>query len=112
MAAKKSAQWEVMESMYAVVAIVFILVTCVELGDAATAVDVYRLIQYDISGVPFGSRFSRLNHHAASMDFAAGLDFKSRMGFRLPTESDLSRTVLVLPLRDLSVSFVKGSWSD
>ncbi|ONK81079.1 uncharacterized protein A4U43_C01F24990 [Asparagus officinalis] len=34
---------DVMDSIYSVVAVVFILVACVELGDAATAVDVYRL---------------------------------------------------------------------
>ncbi|XP_010503086.1 PREDICTED: nicalin-1 [Camelina sativa] len=83
----------VLESMYPVVALMLILVACVELCDAATVVDVYRLIQYDISGVPFGSRFSSLNHHAASLSFQRG--------------ADLSRSVLILPLRELDIGFVQ-----
>ena len=46
------------ESLYSVIALVFVLVAGVELCDAATVVDVYRLIQYDMSGVPFGSRLA------------------------------------------------------
>ncbi|XP_010514774.1 PREDICTED: nicalin-1 [Camelina sativa] len=83
----------VLASMYPVVALMLILVACVELCDAATVVDVYRLIQYDISGVPFGSRFSSLNHHAASLSFQRG--------------ADLSRSVLILPLRELDIGFVQ-----
>ncbi|CAH2065460.1 unnamed protein product [Thlaspi arvense] len=83
----------VLESMYPVLALMLILVACVELCDAATVVDVYRLIQYDISGVPFGSRFSSLNHHAASISFQRG--------------ADLSRSVLILPLRELDIGFVQ-----
>ncbi|CAL9247777.1 unnamed protein product [Arabidopsis halleri] len=83
----------VFESMYPIVALMLILVACVELCDAATVVDVYRLIQYDISGVPFGSRFSSLNHHAASLSFQRG--------------ADLSRSVLILPLRELDIGFVQ-----
>lgn len=84
----------VFESMYPILALMLILVACVELCDAATVVDVYRLIQYDISGVPFGSRFSSLNHHAASLSFQRG--------------ADLSRSVLILPLRELDIAFVQG----
>lgn len=73
-----------------------VLVACVELCDAATVVDVYRLIQYDISGAPFGSRFSSLNHHAASLSFQHG--------------ADLSRSVLILPLRELDIAFVQGTF--
>jgi hypothetical protein len=83
----------VFESMYPILALMLILVACVELCDAATVVDVYRLIQYDISGVPFGSRFSSLNHHAASLSFQRG--------------ADLSRSVLILPLRELDIAFVQ-----
>ncbi|XP_009123309.1 nicalin-1 [Brassica rapa] len=82
-----------LDSMYPVVALMLVLVACVELCDAATVVDVYRLIQYDISGVPFGSRFSSLNHHAASLSFQHG--------------ADLSRSVLILPLRELDIAFVQ-----
>ncbi|RDY01084.1 Nicalin-1 [Mucuna pruriens] len=76
-----------------VIALVFILVACVDLCDGATVVDVYRLIQYDMSGVPFGSRLASLNHHAASLHFSP--------------HADLSRTVLLIPLRELNMSFVK-----
>ncbi|XP_071687757.1 uncharacterized protein [Rutidosis leptorrhynchoides] len=82
-----------LESMYSVITIVFILVACVELCDASTVVDVYRLIQYDLAGAPYGSRVSSLNHHAVSSLFAPG--------------SDLSRTVVILPLRELNETFVR-----
>ncbi|KAG4183244.1 hypothetical protein ERO13_A09G097000v2 [Gossypium hirsutum] len=84
---------EMLESMYSVIALLFILVACVELCDAAAAFDVYRLIQYDMSGSPFGSRFAALNHHAASLHFPPGVD--------------LSRTVLIIPLRELNITFVR-----
>ncbi|KAJ6693108.1 NICALIN [Salix purpurea] len=83
MSSKNPRERQMLESIYSMIALVFILVTCVDLCDAATVVDVYRLIQYDISGVPFGSRFATLNHHAGSLHFAPG--------------ADLSRTVLVIP---------------
>lgn len=95
--AKPGGERQVLESMYSMIALVFVLVACVELCDAATVVDVYRLIQYDISGAPFGSRLANLNHHAGSLHFAPG--------------ADLSRTVLIIPLRELNISFVKGSAS-
>ncbi|KAI3994447.1 hypothetical protein MKX01_012704 [Papaver californicum] len=92
MAGRKGKQ-EVLESVYSVIALVFILVACVELCDAATVVDVYRLIQYDISGVPYGSRLSNLNHHASSFPFSPG--------------TDLSRTVFVINFRDLNLTSIK-----
>nr|TKR98523.1 hypothetical protein D5086_0000202600 [Populus alba] len=93
MSSKNPRERQMLESIYSMIALVFILVTCVELCDAATVVDVYRLIQYDISGVPFGSRFATLNHHAGSLHFAPGVD--------------LSRTVLIIPVRELNITFVK-----
>ncbi|ONK76236.1 uncharacterized protein A4U43_C03F25430 [Asparagus officinalis] len=84
---------DVMDSIYSFVALVLILVACVELGDAATAVEVYRLIQYDIVGSPFGSRLSALNHHAGASPFDSGVN--------------LSRTVLILPVRDLNLTSLK-----
>ncbi|KAJ0241649.1 hypothetical protein HA466_0210440 [Hirschfeldia incana] len=83
----------VFASTYPLLALILVLVACVDLCDAATVVDVYRLIQYDISGVPFGSRFSSLNHHAASLSFQRG--------------ADLSRSVLILPLRELDLGFIQ-----
>ncbi|KAF8111213.1 hypothetical protein N665_0076s0201 [Sinapis alba] len=90
MAEEKKSKSMVFESMYPLIALIFILFTCV---DAATVVDVYRLIQYDISGVPFGSRFSSLNHHAVSLSYQRG--------------ADLSRSVLILPLRELDLGFLQ-----
>ncbi|KAM7274128.1 hypothetical protein ACFE04_028792 [Oxalis oulophora] len=84
-----------LDSVCSVIALVFLLMACVELRlcDAATVVDVYRLIQYDMSGAQFGSRLAALNHHAASMHFGQG--------------TDLSRTVLIIPVRQLNLTFVK-----
>ncbi|KAJ4724930.1 Nicalin [Melia azedarach] len=93
MAQRKPRERDMLDSMYSMLALVFILVACVELCDAATVVDVYRLIQYDISGVPFGSRFATLNHHAGSLHFPSG--------------ADLSRTVVMIPLRELNITFVR-----
>lgn len=81
---------------YPVITLLITLIACVEFSDAVTAVDVYRLVQYDISGVPFGSRLSALNHHAGSSLFG----------------SDLSRTVLILPVRELNLTLITGSASD
>ena len=84
-----------LDSIYFVLALVLILVACIELGDAATAVDVYRLIQYDIAGAPYGSRFAGLNHHAGASPFGSGVD--------------LSRTVLILPVRELNLTSLRGT---
>ncbi|KAL8204882.1 hypothetical protein R6Q57_010505 [Mikania cordata] len=75
-----------------IVALVFIN-ACIVLYDAFTVVDVYRLIQYDISGAPFGSRAASLNHHVGSSLSAHG--------------SDLSRTVVMLYLRELDETFIR-----
>ncbi|KAL6342118.1 hypothetical protein AAG906_038598 [Vitis piasezkii] len=91
MATRKGREGEMLESVYSVIALVFVLVACVELCDAATVVDVYRLIQYDLAGVPFGSRLANLNHHAAS-------------GFA--PAADLSRTVVIVPVRDINITFI------
>ncbi|KAL9332963.1 hypothetical protein Peur_073102 [Populus x canadensis] len=93
MSSKNPRERQMLESIYSMIALVFILVTCVDLCDAATVVDVYRLIQYDISGVPFGSRFATLNHHAGSLHSAPGVD--------------LSRTVLIIPVHELNITFIK-----
>ncbi|KAJ4786539.1 Nicalin [Rhynchospora pubera] len=77
---------------YSMFSLLLILFACVELGDAASAVHVYRLIQYDLGGVPLGSRISHLNHHAASLP--------------LDPNADLSRSALLVPLLDLDLSFL------
>lgn len=86
---------DLFDSVYSMLALIFILVACVELCDAATVVDVYRLIQYDISGVPFGSRLAAVNHHAGSLHFSPA--------------ADLSRTVVMMPVRELNITFLKGN---
>ncbi|KAH6774780.1 M28 Zn-peptidase nicastrin [Perilla frutescens var. frutescens] len=72
------------------IALLITLMAC----DAVTVVDVYRLVQYDIAGVPLGSRLAALNHHAASCSSAAAA-------------ADLSRTVLILPVRELNLTFFR-----
>ncbi|KAG9459031.1 hypothetical protein H6P81_003539 [Aristolochia fimbriata] len=93
MATRKEGQVEVLQTLYSMLALVFVLVACVELGDAATVVDVYRLIQYDLAGVPFGSRLAALNHHAGSLPFTPG--------------TDLSRTVIIMPIREVNITFLR-----
>ncbi|KAG5248126.1 nicalin [Salix suchowensis] len=93
MSSGKQRERQMLESIYSMIALVFILVTCIELCDAATVVDVYRLIQYDISGAPLGSRFATLNHHAGSL--------------HLPPGVDLSRTVVIIPVHELNITLVK-----
>ncbi|CAI0544143.1 unnamed protein product, partial [Linum tenue] len=96
MSSRKPGDSDVLSSLYSMIPLLFLLLACVELSDAAAAVDVYRLVQYDISGVPFGSRIAALNHHAASLHSSAG--------------ADLSRSVLIIPLRELNISLVKGNF--
>lgn len=79
---------------YSILVLVLVLAVCVELGDAATAVDAYRLIQYDLDGAPYGSRLAALNHFAGVAPFASGVD--------------LSRTAVILPLRDLNFTLLHG----
>ena len=84
-----------MASISSALALALVLLACVELGDAAAAVGVYRLIQYDLAGAPLGSRAAVLNHHAATLP--------------LPPGADLSRSALVAPLLDLPLSFLRGT---
>ncbi|KAL2507426.1 Nicalin [Forsythia ovata] len=79
-----------------VITLLIIVMTCVELCDAVTVVDVYRLVQYDVGGMPFGSRLAALNHHAGSAVLSSGA-------------ADLSRTVLILPVRELNLTFIRES---
>lgn len=73
-------------AFYSVVALVVIFLTVV--CDALPIeVEVYRLIQYDIYGAPFGCRVASLNRYAASSISAPA--------------SDLSRTAVILYLREL-----------
>eukprot|EP01018_Ginkgo_biloba_P012135 Gb_13304 [translate_table: standard] len=89
---KRSGERVVLESIHTVLALFCLIVACVELCDAAAVVDVYRIIQYDLGGVPFGSRRASLNHHAGSMIFTPG--------------TDLSRTVVIMPIREVNLTFL------
>ncbi|KAK4441308.1 Nicalin-1 [Sesamum alatum] len=94
---QKSQSSVLVEPVYSSVITLLIIVTaCVELCDAVTVVDVYRLVQYDLGGVPFGSRLAALNHHAASSLFSSS-----------GAAADLSRTVLILPVRELNLTFIR-----
>ncbi|CAI9768582.1 unnamed protein product [Fraxinus pennsylvanica] len=79
------------------ITLLILVMACVEICDAVTVVDVYRLVQYDIGGVPFGSRLASLNHHAGSSLFSSSSG----------AAADLSRTVLILPVRELNLTFIK-----
>ncbi|KAL3682790.1 hypothetical protein R1sor_000812 [Riccia sorocarpa] len=72
--------------------LVVVAVAYIEICDAAAVVDVYRMIQYDFQGTPFGSRRAAVNHHATS-----GLSV---------TGSDLSRTVVILPVDKANVTLL------
>lgn len=85
------------------VVVLIVLTACAELCDGVTVVDVYRLVQYDLAGVPFGSRIASLNHHAASSLFSPGSSGSGSSG-----SADLSRTVLILPLRELNLTLIRG----
>ncbi|KAJ1266766.1 hypothetical protein BS78_07G003500 [Paspalum vaginatum] len=89
---------EVLTSISSALAVALVLLACVELGDAAAAVGVYRLIQYDLAGAPLGSRAAALNHHAAALPLPAG--------------ADLSRSALVAPLLDLPLAFLREYLAD
>ncbi|KAJ8639837.1 hypothetical protein MRB53_016531 [Persea americana] len=52
MEGRKGHKGEMLESVYSVLALVFILVACVELCDAATVVDVYRLSNMTSPALP------------------------------------------------------------
>ncbi|CDP06883.1 unnamed protein product [Coffea canephora] len=94
-------------SMMAMVVLI-VLAACADLCNGVTVVDVYRLVQYDLAGVPFGSRFASLNHHAASSLFSSGAGSGSGSGGgNSAAAADLSRTVLILPLRELNLALIR-----
>ncbi|CAM6067283.1 unnamed protein product [Sphagnum tenellum] len=68
------------------------LVVGVVVADAAAVVEVYRMIQYDLRGVPLGSRRAAMNHHASSNLAVPG--------------SDLSRTVIILPIAEANITML------
>ncbi|KAL0460805.1 UNVERIFIED_CONTAM: Nicalin-1 [Sesamum latifolium] len=95
---QKSQPSLLVEPVYSsVITLLIVVMVCVELCDAVTVVDVYRLVQYDVGGVPFGSRLAALNHHAGSSLFSSS-----------GAAADLSRTVLILPVRELNLTFIRG----
>jgi hypothetical protein len=75
-----------------VLAFLFLIVAYVEFCDAAAVMDVYKIIQYDLGGIPFGSRRTGLNHHVGSMLFA--------------TRTDISRIVVIVPIKELNLTLI------
>jgi hypothetical protein len=73
------------------------LVVGVVVADAAAVVEVYRMIQYDLRGVPLGSRRAAMNHHASSNLAVPG--------------SDLSRTVIILPIAEANITMLNGAYA-
>lgn len=63
------------------------------LSDAAAVMDVYRMIQYDIGGSPFGCRRSALNFYASSSGTAI-------------SDADLARAVIVMPVNSVDFSLL------
>ncbi|KAM1166633.1 hypothetical protein PS1_029029 [Malus domestica] len=53
---------------------------------SAIVVNVYRLVQYDISGAPSGSQVTNFNHHTGYLNFVLGPDL-SRIVFIIPLSS-------------------------
>ncbi|KAG6557478.1 hypothetical protein Mapa_000751 [Marchantia paleacea] len=92
MMAKKGSDRMVVVSMQALVALLCVVAAYIEICDAAAVVDVYRMIQYDFQGTPFGSRRAVVNHHASS-------------GLSVPG-SDLSRTIVILPIDKVNVTLL------
>ncbi|MCO5576861.1 hypothetical protein L7F22_030681 [Adiantum nelumboides] len=83
-----------MEWGHALLGLLCMVAVCVEMCDAAAVVDVYRMIQYDLQGVPFGSRRAALNHHASSLLLYSNANHSS----------DLSRSVIIVPIARASFS--------
>ncbi|KAL3620207.1 hypothetical protein CASFOL_035119 [Castilleja foliolosa] len=79
------------------ITLLILLMACAELCDAVAVVDVYRLVQYDLGGLPLGSRLSALNHHAGSSLYSSSAG----------AAADLSRTVLIIPLRELNLTSIR-----
>ncbi|KAK6138196.1 hypothetical protein DH2020_028080 [Rehmannia glutinosa] len=95
---QKSQHTMFVEPVYSsLITLLIIVVACAELCDAVTVVDVYRLVQYDLGGVPLGSRLAALNHHAGSSLYLSSAG----------AAADLSRTVLILPVRELNLTFIR-----
>eukprot|EP00250_Pteridium_aquilinum_P002233 c12426_g1_i1 orf=127-1821(+) len=86
-----------MECVYALVGVLCLVAACVEMCDAVAVVDVYRMIQYDLQGVPLGSRRAALNHHASSLLLFSNSNHSS----------DLSRSVLIVPISRASISALR-----
>ena len=78
------------------VAALVALVMSVVVAEAATVVDVYRMIQFDLRGAPLGSRRAPVNHFAAS-----GVDVPG---------ADLSRAVVVLPALKVNITQLNGTF--
>ncbi|KAJ7546766.1 hypothetical protein O6H91_08G053800 [Diphasiastrum complanatum] len=81
-------------SSYILVVLLCCMVAFIEICDAASVFDVYRVIQYDLRGIPLGSRRGSLNHYASSGISVPGVD--------------LARTVVIAPLKQVNITLLNG----
>ncbi|XP_024535855.1 nicalin [Selaginella moellendorffii] len=79
-------------SGHTLLALLFLVAAYIDLCDAASVFDVYRAIQYDLRGIPMGSRRASLNHHASS-------------GLSVPG-SDITRSVVILPIAKVNITLL------
>lgn len=78
---------------HALILLACAIFVCFEASAAATVVDVYRMIQYDIAGSPFGARKSLLNAYASS-------------GQANLTDLELARAAVITPILDLNLTLL------
>ncbi|CAI5483683.1 unnamed protein product [Closterium sp. Yama58-4] len=81
--------------LQAAVALIGALMVFPVLSDAASVVDVYRMIQYDLGGAPFGSRKASFSLYASS-----GLTTSAA------SEADLMRAVIVMPIQRINFTLL------
>ncbi|CAI6005866.1 unnamed protein product [Closterium sp. NIES-64] len=81
--------------LQAAVALIGALMVFPMLSDAASVVDVYRMIQYDLGGAPFGSRKASFSLYASS-----GLSTSAA------SEADLMRAVIVMPIQRINFTLL------
>ncbi|CAI7783699.1 unnamed protein product, partial [Closterium sp. NIES-53] len=81
--------------LQAALALIGALMVFPVLSDAASVVDVYRMIQYDLGGAPFGSRKASFSLYASS-----GLATSAA------SEADLMRAVIVMPIQRINFTLL------
>ncbi|GJP56809.1 hypothetical protein CLOM_g15855 [Closterium sp. NIES-68] len=93
--ARPAASLQAVLALQAAVALIGALMAFPVLSDAASVVDVYRMIQYDLGGAPFGSRKASFSLYASS-----GLSTSAA------SEADLMRAVIVVPIQRINFTLL------